>query len=191
MISVIIPSKGRDTLKRALLSLIHQTNPNWICFVVLDGVEIKNKIEDDRIIYYTSPKSGNGINGAGLVRNKGIELSETNWICFLDDDDSFSPDYINNLYDEISINSNMDICIFRMTFSPDNDTILPPFGQEKITVGQIGISFAVNKKFINKHNIRFVNSSIEDYFFLEKCEEHGANIHYSNHINYLVNQGFI
>ena len=62
MITVIIPSKGRDTLKRSLLSLIHQTNPNWICFVVLDDVEIKNKIEDDRIIYYTSPKSGNGIN---------------------------------------------------------------------------------------------------------------------------------
>ena len=110
---------------------------------------------------------------------------------FLDDDDSFSPDYINNLYDEISINPNMDICVFRMTFSPDNDTILPRFGEESISVGQIGISFAVNKKFINKHNIRFVNSSIEDYFFLEKCEERGANIHYSNHINYLVNQGFI
>jgi glycosyltransferase involved in cell wall biosynthesis len=191
MITVIIPSKGRDTLKRSLRSLLFQTNPNWICFVVLDGIEINDKINDDRIIYYSSPKAGNGLNGAGLVRNKGIELSETEWICFLDDDDSFAPDYINNLYNEISLNPNMDICIFRMTFSPENETILPPFGKEKIVVGQVGISFAINKNFIYKHNIKFVNSKIEDYFFLEKCEEHGANIHFSNHISYLVNQGFI
>lgn len=191
MITVIIPSKGRSTLSRALTSLIYQTNPNWTCYVIFDGVEIKDYVNDSRIIYYSSPKSGNGINGAGLVRNKGIELSQTDWICFLDDDDSFSPDYINNLYQEISNNPHMDVCIFRMSYSPDNDTILPPFGEEGIRVGQIGISFAVNKKFIDQHEIRFVNSKIEDYFFLEKCEKSGANIHYSDHICYLVNQGFI
>jgi glycosyltransferase involved in cell wall biosynthesis len=191
MITVIIPSKGRNSLKRALSSLIFQTNPNWICFVILDGVEINDKIIDDRIIYYSSPKAGNGLNGAGLVRNKGIELSDSEWICFLDDDDSFSPDYINNLYNEISLNSNMDVCIFRMTYSPENDTIIPPFGGEQIAIGQVGISFAINKNFINKHDLRFINSQIEDYFFLEKCEKLGANIHFSNHISYLVNQGFI
>ena len=191
MITVIIPSKGRSTLSRALTSLIYQTNPNWTCYVIFDGVEIKDYVTDSRIIYYSSPKSGNGINGAGLVRNKGIELSQTDWICFLDDDDSFSHDYINNLYEEISNNPNMDVCIFRMSYSPDNDTILPPFGEEKIRMGQIGISFAVNKKFIDLNGIRFVNSKIEDYFFLKKCEKLGANIHYSDHICYLVNQGFI
>lgn len=191
MVTVIIPSKGRSTLKRSLTSLIYQTNPNWICYVIFDGVEIKDYISDDRIIYYSSPKVGNNINGAGLVRNKGIELSQTDWICFLDDDDSFSPDYINNLYEEISLNPDMDICIFRMSYSPDNDIILPPFGEEGIKVGQVGISFAINKKFIDEHNIRFQNSKIEDYFFLEKCELNSANIHYSDHICYLVNQGFI
>lgn len=191
MITVIIPSKGRGTLKRALTSLVYQTNPNWVCYVILDGVEIKDSIFDDRIIYYSSPKVGNGINGAGLVRNKGIELSQTNWICFLDDDDTFTPDYINNLYEEITKNPDMDICIFRMSYSPDNNLILPPFGDEGIRVGQIGISFAVNKKFIDDKNIRFTNSKIEDFFFLEKCELNQAKIIYSNHICYLVNQGFI
>ena len=49
MITVIIPSKGRGTLKLALSSLIFQTNPNWICFVVLDGIEINDKINDDKL----------------------------------------------------------------------------------------------------------------------------------------------
>ena len=191
MITVIIPSKGRNTLKRALSSLIFQTNPNWICFVILDGVEINDKINDDRIIYYSSPKAGNGLNGAGLVRNKGIELSDSEWVCFLDDDDTFSLDYINNLYNEIDLNPNMDICVFRMTYSPDNDTILPRFGEEQIAIGQIGISFAVNKNFIDVHNIRFKNSQIEDFLFLKKCCECGARVHFSNHICYFVDQGFI
>ena len=64
----------------------------------MDGVEYNDKIDDHRIIYYSINKLGNDINGAGLVRNKGIEIASTPWVCFLDDDDTFTPDYINNDY---------------------------------------------------------------------------------------------
>ncbi len=191
MITVIIPSKGRSTLNRALHSLLNQTNSEWLCYVIFDGVEIDNTIFDDRIIYYSSPKLGNSLNGAGLVRNKGIDLSESKWLCFLDDDDTFSQFYIHDLYNEINKNNEIDVCIFKMTYSPDCDKIIPPFDCNQLEIGQVGISFAVKKEFIDKYNIRFNNSSVEDYQFLVKCRDHGAKILFSDKVNYFVNHGFI
>ena len=34
---------------------------------------------------------------SGLVRNKGIEMVDTEWIGFLDDDDTIHPDYVKTL----------------------------------------------------------------------------------------------
>jgi glycosyltransferase involved in cell wall biosynthesis len=179
MITVIIPSKGRDSLNLALSSLIFQTNPNWTCIVVLDGVEYNNKLDDPRIIYYSINKIGNDVNGAGLVRNKGIEISHTPWVCFLDDDDTFTPD------------PEMDVCLFKMSYSPERETILPPPGFNQLAIGQVGISFALKRKFIDDHSIRFKNSGVEDYMMLKRCEDNWAKIHYSDYITYNVKHGFI
>ena len=191
MITVVIPSKGRNSLNRAISSLICQTDPNWRCVVVLDGADYKNKIDDYRIIYCTIPKTGNGKNGAGLVRNWGINLVGSEWVCFLDDDDTFSIDYIKNFYQELNQNPDMDICLFKMTYSTDNEKILPPEGCNEIICGQVGISFAAKIEFIDKNNIRFENSFIEDFNFLKTCQAHQAKIVFSNYISYNVNIGFI
>ena len=191
MITVIIPSKGRDTLKLALSSLIFQTNPKWTCIVVLDGVEYNDKIDDHRIIYYSINKLGNDINGAGLVRNKGIEIASTPWVCFLDDDDTFTPDYINNFYIELEQNPDMDVCLFKMGFSPDRDIVLPPEGFKELAIGQVGISFVLRKKFIDDHSLRFKNSGVEDFMMLKRCEDNWAKIHYSEFITYNIRHGFI
>ena len=37
-ITFIIPSVNRPTLERSINSLVSQTNPNWECIVVYDGV---------------------------------------------------------------------------------------------------------------------------------------------------------
>lgn len=191
MITVIIPSKGRSSLNRAISSLIVQTNPNWNCYVILDGIDITNKIEDHRVLYYNIPKHGNNKNGAGLVRNKGLEIASSKWVAFLDDDDCFSLNYINDLYLEIASNPDMDICIFKMTYNPEQETIIPPFGCKELILGQVGISFAVRKEFIDINNIKFQNSYIEDYQFLIQCRNYGANIIFSDKINYFVGHGFI
>ena len=47
-ITFIIPSLNRPTLERTIESLINQTNPNWKCVIIYDGVD-GNSFEDDRI----------------------------------------------------------------------------------------------------------------------------------------------
>ena len=47
-ITFIIPSVNRPTLERSINSLVSQTNPNWECIVVYDGVD-GISFNDDRI----------------------------------------------------------------------------------------------------------------------------------------------
>jgi glycosyltransferase involved in cell wall biosynthesis len=184
---VIIPSKGRDRLKFSLYSLLSQTNSNWNCIVAFDNVD-KDKvltIDDDRIKYlYLPQKVGNGNNGGGEVRNQAINQACTEWLCFLDDDDTFCQDYIDSFYDELSSNPEMEVCIFKMIY--ENGVIRPPDGLKKLVIGQVGISFAVKLKFLNENNLRFVNGEIEDYTLLKKLESAGANFVFSNKITYNV-----
>ena len=187
MITVIIPSKGRDRLKFSLYSLLSQTNPTWNCIVAFDNVD-KNDVftlDDDRIKYlYLPQKVGNGNNGGGEVRNQAINKACTEWICFLDDDDTFCQDYMDSFYNELSCNPNMDVCIFKMIY--ENGVVRPPEGLNRLVMGQVGISFAVKLKFLNENNLRFVNSEIEDYTLLKKLESAGANFVYSEKIVYNV-----
>lgn len=189
MITVIIPSKGRDSLNAALLSLKQQTNPMWRCIVSFDGITKEDlptpPISDNRIIhYYNSAKIGDGFNGGGAVRNKAIDLAETNWICFLDDDDSFQPNYMEAFYNELDKHPNMDVCIFKMRFT--NGVVLPPEGMKELAMGQVGISFAVKLRFLNIHNLRFTNGRTEDYRLLKELQQACANIHFSDHVVYNV-----
>jgi glycosyltransferase involved in cell wall biosynthesis len=187
MITVIIPSKGRDRLKFSLHSLLTQTNQNWKCIVAFDNVkksEVK-LLEDERIKYIFLPaKHGDGNNGGGEVRNKAIDKAYTDWICFLDDDDSFKETYFECFYGELKANPDADVIIFKMVY--ENGAVRPPEGLKRLVIGQVGISFAVRLKYLNDHNLRFVNSNIEDYELLKKLENSGANIVYSDSIVYNV-----
>lgn len=187
MITVITPSKGRETLKYSLFSLLQQTNPNWRCIVAFDNVD-KNQlslIEDERIDYiFLNRKVGDGANGGGAVRNTAIDICLTDWICFLDDDDTFTVDYIEQFYKELEQNPNMDVCIFKMIYK--NGAFLPPRGLRELIVGQVGISFAVNLKFLNDKKLRFINGATEDFNLLIDLKNNGANIHFSDSICYQV-----
>jgi glycosyltransferase involved in cell wall biosynthesis len=187
MITVIIPSKGRDRLKFSLHSLLIQTNNNWKCIVAFDNVnksEVK-LIEDERIRYIFLPaKVGDGNNGGGEVRNKAIDKAYTDWVCFLDDDDSFVETYFDCFFEEVARNPEADVIIFKMKY--DNGAIRPPEGLNKLVCGQVGISFAVRSKFLNDNKLRFVNSNVEDYELLKKLESSGAIIVFSEHIVYNV-----
>jgi glycosyltransferase involved in cell wall biosynthesis len=186
MITVIIPSKGRSTLVKSLLSLVLQSNEAWECIVAYDGLPEHNKpIQDNRIQYiYLPEKTGDGKNGGGAVRNKAIDSCVSDWICFLDDDDSFEHEYINLFYEEINNNPDIDVCIFRMRYI--DGKILPPQNCKELILAQVGISFAVKLQFLNKNNLRFKNSKIEDFNLLKSLENHGAKIHFSEHVVYNV-----
>jgi glycosyltransferase involved in cell wall biosynthesis len=109
LISVIIPSFKRvSDLERAISSIINQTYINFEVLVI-DNNEINSNYETDtrnlitrynytNVKYFKSPQVSN----AQVARNFGIKISTGDYICFLDNDDSFLPNKLliqSNLLD--------------------------------------------------------------------------------------------
>lgn len=95
LISVIIPVyNGEKYIGRCLKSLINQKNTGIEFIVILDGctdatqsiVEEYQKI-DSRIKYFTQKNSG-----VSASRNFGISVSQGDFICFIDSDDTIEED---------------------------------------------------------------------------------------------------
>ena len=97
-ITFIIPTIGRSTLRRTLQSLQDQTNQNFKCIVVFDGIDPTITVDDNRFKIIKTNKLGQGRNSAGLVRNEGMKLVNTEWIGFVDDDDTLSNTYVDKFY---------------------------------------------------------------------------------------------
>lgn len=100
--SVIIPTKNRPTmLFRAVKSLAAQTFRNFEVVIVNDGEmpipeEVRTQSCHLRVI------EGITNRGVSLARNTGIASSSGSWAVFLDDDDEFTPNYLQRLHDSIS-----------------------------------------------------------------------------------------
>jgi glycosyltransferase involved in cell wall biosynthesis len=196
MISFVIPSIGRNTIKHSIQSLLNQTIQDWKCVIGFDGIaegDIDKGIlvDDSRIEYlYLSEKMGQSAyhGNAGLVRNSIIEQlsDDTEWIGFLDDDDTLTRFYIEILELE-KTKFKFDCCVFRMRYDKDNQKVIPPFGMNHLQQNYVGISFCVSKKFITENNIKFTNDNAEDFKFLKEIHDRGGRIHISSHITYNVN----
>jgi glycosyltransferase involved in cell wall biosynthesis len=191
-ITFIIPTIGRPTLKETLSSLINQTYDKWYAIVIFDDIDPDETIlaeftdrsvfSDPRIEIIRSPKLGEGTNSAGNVRNYGIKYAKTEWIAFVDDDDSVKHSYVECFLDEI-INHDVDTIIFRMV--SEGHTILPPIDTDNFYCCGVGISFAL-KKSIFDAGIVFEPSCTEDFFLLDKIRENKYKIMISPHVLYYV-----
>lgn len=187
MISILIPSIGRPTLINSLNSLIQQSNPNWAAFVGFDGCAPKPPVKDDRITYFYLDKVGGGSNQGGMVRNALIQHVKTDWIGFVDDDDTLRAHYVDALIEESKANPDADCIVFRMSYHPsDQFLILPPLGTKSPEMCRVGISFAVKKEFLTKNKLGFINYSAEDFILLNTLERLGGKIFFSSLITYNV-----
>ncbi len=182
MITFIIPTIRRKTLDNAINSLLSQTNKNWKAIVVFDGVETI-KYKDSRIRCVHIPKIGK-LNHAGKVRNHAIQLADTEWVAFLDDDDTISNDYVEKFLEETKENPDAKCIIFRMKTSFDPAQILPEPWHDNFYRCKVGISFAMKKDL----KILFEPSSIEDFTLLEKIRTLGHKIVISPYITYFVRE---
>jgi glycosyltransferase involved in cell wall biosynthesis len=166
IITFIIPSLNRPTISKSVESLLNQTNPNWKCIIVYDGVDGTN-FEDSRIKTLSIKKIG--VNGgsshgqSGLVRNEGIKLVDTEWIGFLDDDDTLHKDYVKTLTEKYL---NYDFVVWRMQYF--SGRVLPSQSNNNLIFGDVGISFCYKNKF---GNLLFDNNRDgEDFDFLIKLK---------------------
>ncbi len=103
--SIIIPTYNREaTIKRAISSVINQTFTDWEIVLVDDGStdNTKSIIESfhhPRIKYIYQSNSERS-----AARNKGIKNAVGRYICFLDSDDEFYPEYLFQLHNQLEAN---------------------------------------------------------------------------------------
>lgn len=122
-ISIIIPVYNSEKLlKQCLDSVLNQTLNNIEIICVDDGstdnsFEILKEYEkkDNRVIALTQKNSG-----AGVARNKGVEIAKGKYIAFIDSDDWIEHDALEKLYNNIE-NNDSDMVLFNsIEHKPDN-----------------------------------------------------------------------
>jgi glycosyltransferase involved in cell wall biosynthesis len=181
-ITFIIPTIGRKTLSESVKSLQKQTNPDWNAIIIFDGIKSNIKLDDPRIKIIEIDKKGKDKNSAGLVRNNGIKLVKTKWIGFLDDDDYIADDYVEKFYEELKLNPDLDVLIYRMK---DKENIFPELETDNFYLNHVGISFIINNKIFN-NNLEFIPSSSEDFDYLDRIRTNKYKIIISPSIKYFV-----
>ena len=171
LVHFIIPSLGRSSLKRTLISLKQQTIPDWTAQVIYDGVlPTSVYFEEEKRIRHLFIDKQDG--GAGAVRNIGLDKLYGKWTAFVDDDDYLSNKYIERIkyWGEKGYN------LIQFTYRDvENGNTQPPDNLNHLVECNFGISFAVDTAFIQEHNIRFTKGGVEDYRFLKDCLDKGAN----------------
>jgi len=102
LISVIIPTHSRPLyLRRAIESINLQTFRDKIEVIVVSDCHdsetclVANSLLCQHDIYIRR----NGINGPSASRNIGLGVAKGSFLMFLDDDDSWHPDFSRNLFD--------------------------------------------------------------------------------------------
>ena len=98
--SIVIPTFNRaGLLKQCIDSIIAQTYQVWEAIIVdnysTDNTEqLVKSYNDERIIYIKNHNYGI----ISISRNKAIDMSTGTWICFLDSDDSWLPNKLEELH---------------------------------------------------------------------------------------------
>lgn len=159
MVVTIIPTIGRDTLKRAIKSVVDWSWAyDWFTFPIIE--------------------TGGT---AGENRNNGLkkaELIKPNWITFLDDDDYYEKEWWYEL------NGDYDIVIFRMR---QGEAIVPD-ATDDLRFGNVGINFALNMNRIKWEDLPEFDSNGEgeDWRFLEQLLQKYNKVKITKDIYYVA-----
>ena len=159
MIDIIIPIyNARKTLELTLMSIRLQTIINKINIYLIDDnssedyKDILNKYKDMNIIYIKLDKN----NGPAVARQKGIEMSSSKYIMFIDADDLlYDADSIKKLFNKIE--EDYDYVVGITIDEKQNTQIM----NESDLHGKI-----YKREFLFKNNIKFNNTRVhEDNYF--------------------------
>ena len=108
LVSIIITTYNRlELLQKALKSAQKQSYQNIEIIIVdsSDNTDTQNYISQYKNIMYAH----SGINHPNVLRNLGIQCSNGEWIAFLDDDDTWNEDKINQQV-QCFQNNNIGLC---------------------------------------------------------------------------------
>lgn len=98
LVSIIMPSYNTAPyIKETVQSVLNQTYENWELIIVDDcstdnTEEVLSKIYDERIRFIKNEKNS----GAAVSRNKALREARGQWIAYLDSDDLWMPEKLEN-----------------------------------------------------------------------------------------------
>ncbi len=194
LITFIIPSINRESLENTIRSLEEQKYEKWCGIIIFDNCypseNIKKKLDNDLRFLYISIKKRGGMfiendkirSFSGDVRNIGMSLIKTDWIAFIDDDDTISKDYLTIFTQEIKTDKLIDCIIFRMV---SDNKIIPSNNLPVLIKGHIGISF-IYRTSLYKEGFIFYSCDIEDYVLLKELEDNNKKIIILPYIKYFI-----
>jgi len=198
--SIVIPTFNRSlVLKRAIESVLAQSFLNYEILVMDDGStddtqDIVESFQDQRIFYNWAENSG----GPATPRNRGIDSSRADWICFLDADDLWYPDKLESVAEEIIRNPDSDLFCHNMMLSDKRKKRKSPlrYGPFKKDFYRVMLIWGnrlstsattVRRDYLNRNKLRFNQSSdyviVEDYDMWLRCAFYSAKFHFINEIH--------
>ena len=129
IVSVIVPAyNAESTIGKTIKSVQAQSFKSWVLLIVDDGSkDATGKVvkdfaaTDDRIKYI---KQDNG--GASLARNRGLDAADSEYVSFLDADDTYESGYLESMIKALKeTDADFAMCGFRKV--KDGITaVLPP-----------------------------------------------------------------
>ena len=163
MISVVIPTYNRaNTIRRALDSVTNQTYKNWECLVVDDGSTDNTKDQvaelarnDERIIWLERSKGRQ--KGANACRNIGAEKAKGQYVAFLDSDDYYHSNHLENKLNEIE-ESHVD-GLFGSIQVKEGDKIIPKISRS-LQPGEKMINYVLGTGVAQTSSLFFTRESI-------------------------------
>lgn len=192
LVSVIIPTFGRpDYICRCIDSVLNQTYKNIEIIVIDDnGVNSTNQIDTNAILkkYLSSDcivyKVLDHNSGGSIARNTGINLSNGDYLTFLDDDDEFLPNKIEMQLDSL-LSNEVDISLCGAIYLDDNEHIEKykglPSGNNISDFLLKGRALTpmifVKKEFVVKVSGFEETPRFQDHIFMLKLLAEGAKVH--------------
>lgn len=206
-VSVIIPTYKREVkfLKRAVESVLCQTYENIEIIIIDDSPssyefrsEVKNYVyllNSNKIIYIENEMNI----GGSLSRNKGIESATGEYITFLDDDDKYLPEKIENQI-RFMIDGNYDLSFTNMVMHNDKEEVvdvrgyhdIPSFENESLLKYHLMKHLTGTPTFMFKSNKLKQIGGFEDakmgqeFYLMLKSIEKGLNIGYFDKCDLIV-----
>jgi glycosyltransferase involved in cell wall biosynthesis len=146
-VACIVPTYRRhDRLIAAIDSILKQTFQDFVVIVVDDGGGLP-KLQDDPRVIAVSLSRNTGI--AGVVRNVGIRLSQSQYIAFLDDDNTWHPEHLALCLEALKVGQDLVYtAIARRTVGGrELDVVSAPFDRRTlINVGYVDTSAIVVRR---------------------------------------------
>lgn len=209
-LSIIIPVYNMEkSLEISINSILEQTFENWEIIIIDDGSRDSSCVIGQRysekfsnITYFFQENRG-----VSAARNLGIEKARGGWIIFMDADDYWGEDYLQNIFEQAHFNCEIIITgLTKVLENGSRQVILPPnFGL--FSVKQVledfvhcqlkyGIFGFVSNKIIKteivrhyelKFNEELVLCEDLDFFvnYLKYCDQVFLSSEGSNYYNYI------